>query len=138
MADSDSNEVLIEEIDSNDVPENELEQFQETEPLRVVDIIDCDTDGERRCIADDEEEGALIKRYVQGVQCLEFPDFCTKLEASDEDEEGNDEEPSEAAGSIEKPNTSAQAKTSQEQSTGSGRSGGGGFRKSQLSTALQV
>ncbi|XP_039484080.1 general transcription factor 3C polypeptide 3 [Drosophila santomea] len=138
MADSDSNEVLIEEIDSNDVPENELEQFQETEPLRVVDIIDCDNDGERRCSsADDEEEGALIKRYVQGVQCLEFPDFCTKLEASDEDEEGNDGEPGEAAGSVEKPSTSAQAKPPPEQSTSGGRSGGGGFRKSQLSTALQ-
>jgi len=40
---NDSNEVLIEEIDSNDVSENELAQFQETEPLRIVEIIeDCD------------------------------------------------------------------------------------------------
>ncbi|KAH8401491.1 hypothetical protein KR009_005861 [Drosophila setifemur] len=121
-ADSDSNEVLIEEIDSNDVPENELEQFQETEPLRVVDIID----------EADEEEGALIKRYVQGVQCLEFPDFCTKLEASDED---NEEESPDVEAS-----TSAQAQALPEGPSGSGRiggGGGGGIRKSQLSTALQ-
>ncbi|XP_070069446.1 breast cancer type 2 susceptibility protein homolog isoform X2 [Drosophila takahashii] len=138
MAESDSKEVVIEEIDSNDVPENELEQFQDTDPLRAVDIIDCDADGgESRSFVADKKEGALIKRYVQGVQCLEFPDFCTKLEASDEDEEKPLEAPT-ASGNVEMPSTSAQAKPAQKQSSGSGRSGGGGgFRKSQLRTALQ-
>lgn len=146
MDSSDSNEVLIEEIDSNDVPENELEQFQETEPLRVVDIIDCTGEDERRHYeADEEEEGALIKRYVQGVQCLEFPDFCTKLEASDEDEEdiGEEEEQQVAADRVEQPSTSTGRPKppplpDAQPASGSGRSGGGGgLRKSQLSTALQ-
>lgn len=107
--DQSSESVLIEEIDSNDVPENELGQFQETEPLRVVDIID----------EAEEEEGALIKRYVQG---LEFPDFCTKLEASDEDEDEEDEANEEH---VEvKPSTSAQAQSRSEQPSSSARSGG--------------
>ncbi|KAH8284626.1 hypothetical protein KR018_008403, partial [Drosophila ironensis] len=127
--------ILIEEIDSNDVPENELGQFEETEPLHVVDIIDeAEADAQ-----EEEEEGALIKRYVQGVQCLEFPDFCTKLEASDEEEEeaeGEGEEKPDAR-ALE-PSTSAQALArSEEEPSGSGRVGGGGIRKSQLSTALQ-
>ncbi|XP_017108014.2 general transcription factor 3C polypeptide 3 [Drosophila bipectinata] len=124
--DQSSESVLIEEIDSNDVPENELGQFQETEPLRVVDIID----------EAEEEEGALIKRYVQGL-CPEFPDFCTKLEASDEDED--DEEESNEEHVEMKPSTSAQAQSRSELPTSSARSGGGGggVRKSQLSTALQ-
>ncbi|XP_034654564.1 general transcription factor 3C polypeptide 3 [Drosophila subobscura] len=139
--DSDSNEVLIEEIESNDVPENELEQFQETEPLRVVDIIDMSTgeaeDSDQN--NDDEEEGALIKRYVQGVQCLEFPDFCTKLEPSDEDDENNGVEEADGDESREQPTVSAQSKPTVGQQQEGARSGGGGNlgRKSQLSHALQ-
>ncbi|KAH8253231.1 hypothetical protein KR032_004350 [Drosophila birchii] len=142
MASSDSNEVLIEEIDSNDVPENELEQFQETEPLHVVDIIDCTAEGgEKRTYQADEEEGALIKRYVQGVQCLEFPDFCTKLEASDDDEEeaeAEDNQP-EFANADELPSTSTGRSKSLPRNAqpGSASGRGGGFRKTQLSPALQ-
>ncbi|KAH8395395.1 hypothetical protein KR222_009618 [Zaprionus bogoriensis] len=81
ICNADNNEVLIEEIDSNDVPENELAQFQETEPLRIIEILDYDEDAQAT------EESALIRRYVQGIQCLEFPEFCTKLEPGDEEDD---------------------------------------------------
>jgi len=161
---NDSNEVLIEEIDSNDVSENELAQFQETEPLRIVEIIeDCDN-ADASVTLDTaqsaEEEGALIRRYVQGVQCLEFPDFCTKLEPGDEEDEGDEEEEEEtnAVGNSNDLNeseasTSAAAAAKRARPTetepasgragagaaagGAGSGGGGSLgRRSQLSAAL--
>ncbi|KAH8297017.1 hypothetical protein KR044_003519 [Drosophila immigrans] len=156
---NDSDEVLIEEIDSNDVPENELAQFQETQPLRVLDIIDCDNENNDEqdpathdAVQEAEEEGALIRRYVQGVQCLEFPDFCTKLEPGDEDE---DEEetitPTDKSDNQSRcvPSTSGAASAAKSllpkakpesavnQRSGSGSGGGGHLgRRSQLSPAL--
>ncbi|XP_030388324.1 general transcription factor 3C polypeptide 3 [Scaptodrosophila lebanonensis] len=93
--------IEIEEIDSNDVPENELEQFQETEPLQVLEFIvsEGDNDALKRQAA---EEGALIRRYVQGEG--EFPEFCTKLEPGDEDDEDIEEVQSEAATMVEEDN----------------------------------
>ncbi|KAH8403823.1 hypothetical protein KR215_003747 [Drosophila sulfurigaster] len=157
-ASNDSNEVLIEEIDSNDVPENELAQFQETEPLRVFEIIEYDNEnnGNEQSSAthDEEEEGALIRRYVQGVQCLEFPDFCTKLEPGDEDEDeeetltqtnDNDDQSeceastSGAAAAKKSLLTKAKPETAVSQRSGGGGGGGGGGhwgRRSQLSPAL--
>jgi len=141
----DSNEVLIEEIDSNDVPENELSQFQETEPLQIVEIIECDNEDAAQSA---EEESALIRRYVQGVQCLEFPDFCTKLEPGDEedDDEELEEERNAASNKKQQPeaSTSAAAAAKRSQPTKAqptsvrAPSGGGGSlgRRSQLSAAL--
>ncbi|XP_023033656.1 general transcription factor 3C polypeptide 3 [Drosophila willistoni] len=156
-----SNEVEIEEIDCSNVPEGELAQFQETEPLRVVDIIDTVADDDDD---EEEEEGALIKRYVQGVQCLEFPDFCTKFEPGDDDDdvEGETEEETPIAStsyqaevkalakkrkqhqrqSVEdsKAGTSGGRSASGAGGSGGGASSGGGAktvgRRSQLSPAL--
>lgn len=142
---SDSNEVLIEEINSNEVPENELAQFEETEPLRIIEIIDCDEDAQAA-----EEEGALIRRYVEGVKCLEFPDFCTKLEPSDEEDDEEEaltsvakkEDHSVAASSSNASVKEPQPRKAQADRSASGRvstggGGGGSFgRRSQLSTAL--
>lgn len=141
---TDNNEVLIEEINSNDVPVNELAQFEETEPLRIIEIIDCNEDAQAA-----EEEGALIRRYVQGVQCLEFPDFCTKLEPSDEED---DEEAAHTSVSKKVDQTvtascsteavrTLQPRRAQADRSTSGRvsagGGGGSFgRRSQLSPAL--
>lgn len=150
---NDSDEVLIEEIDSNDVSENELAQFQETEPLRIVEIIE-ESDNVGAPVTLDaaqsaEEEGALIRRYVQGVQCLEFPDFCTKLEPGDEeDDDHEDEQETNAAANSKdqsEASTSAAAAAKRSQPTkaqpASGRAGAGGGggslgRRSQLSAAL--
>ncbi|XP_075170013.1 general transcription factor 3C polypeptide 3 [Haematobia irritans] len=71
-------EVVIEEIDSNDVPQEELSQFQETEPLKVVKVVSDD----------EEDEGNLIQKFVQGE--AEFPDFYTKLEPHEEEDDENE------------------------------------------------
>ncbi|ALC40976.1 CG8950, partial [Drosophila busckii] len=143
---SDSDEVLIEEIDSNDVPENELAQFEETEPLRVVEIIDCNiedanqqpaTTGETIDDTDKEEESALIRRYVEDVQCLEFPDFCTKLEPGDEDDDDDDDAAKQTAAPKTSAETSAAGRAEPAANSGGGMGGGGHLgRRSQLSAAL--
>ncbi|XP_017868832.1 PREDICTED: general transcription factor 3C polypeptide 3 [Drosophila arizonae] len=152
-----ANEVLIEEIDSNDVPENELAQFEVTEPLRVVEIIDLDDEDSmppsNEALKAADEEGALIRRYVQGVQCLEFPDFCTKLEPGDEEDDSEaahlaskqkhesyeqiQEEPStSAAAAATASKQSAPPKTQSKGSFGRAAAGGSLGRRSQLSAAL--
>ncbi|KAL9915645.1 general transcription factor 3C polypeptide 3 [Glossina fuscipes] len=82
----DTSEVVIEEIDSNAVPESELSEFQETQPLKVLGIYD-DVAIE---IDDDEEEdeGSMIKKFIHGE--AEFPDIYTKLESEEEEEEEED------------------------------------------------
>ncbi|XP_013103378.2 general transcription factor 3C polypeptide 3 [Stomoxys calcitrans] len=77
---SGSCEVVIEEIDSNDIPEEELSQFQETQPLKVLQLV---TD-------DEEEEGNLIQKFVHGE--ADFPDFYTKLEPHEEPDDEDDGE----------------------------------------------
>ncbi|EDW00669.1 general transcription factor 3C polypeptide 3 [Drosophila grimshawi] len=151
---SDANEVLIEEIDSIDVPENELAQFEVTEPLRIVEIIDMDdADANEDAAQAADEEGALIRRYVQGVQCLEFPDFCTKLEPGDEEDddevahlaakkhEQGEEQPvaSTSAAAAAKLLQSPKPPAKPAFSGGRGGGGGGGGnlgRRSQLNAAL--
>ncbi|XP_036334280.1 general transcription factor 3C polypeptide 3 [Rhagoletis pomonella] len=100
---------LIEELSSNDVPESELSEFQETQPIKVLDII-TPTDNSKSTTTKEisgnggvalqqqattysaiggEGEAALIKRFVRGE--VEFPDYYTKLEPGEEEDDDVDE-----------------------------------------------
>ncbi|KAM7345647.1 general transcription factor 3C polypeptide 3 [Cochliomyia hominivorax] len=84
---SNSSDIIVEEIDSNDISESELSEFQETNPLKVVSILHTDEDIEQDIDMQhsEEEEGQLIKQYLGGEG--EFPDIYTKLEPHEEDED---------------------------------------------------
>lgn len=100
---SGSNDIIVEEIDSNDVTETELSEFQETNPLQVVSILPAEEAQEiamdsEQCersvdlTQNDEDEGHLIKQFLVGEGA--FPDIYTKLEPHEEyeDEMFEDEE----------------------------------------------
>lgn len=84
---SNSSDIIIEEIDSNDISESELSEFQETNPLKVVSILH----NHENAVEDmdiqqsEEEEGQLIKQFLGGEG--DFPDIYTKLEPHEEDED---------------------------------------------------
>lgn len=84
---SNSSDIIVEEIDSNDISESELSEFQETNPLKVVSILHADekSDGLTNNPPSEEVEGNLIKQFLVGEG--EFPDIYTKLEPYEEDED---------------------------------------------------
>ncbi|XP_054739962.1 general transcription factor 3C polypeptide 3 [Anastrepha obliqua] len=103
----DGDRFLIEELSSNDVSELELSEFKETEPIKVLDIITPDNskpsntthvssnDGAAMSkqapsynAIGGEGEAALIKRFVRGE--VDFPDYYTKLEPGEEEEDDVD------------------------------------------------
>lgn len=105
---SDSSEVVIEEIDSNDVTELELSEFQETEPIQVFSILNVDDDEQHGLVGaanlPNVDEANLIQRYVHGE--ADFPDMYTKLEpyeeddVDDEEDEGEEEDYDDAAADV--------------------------------------
>ena len=94
MSVSNPSDIIVEEIDSNDISESELSEFQETNPLKVVSILHTDEESheETNNQASEEVEGNLIKQFLVGEG--DFPDIYTKLEPyeEDEDEQVDDDE----------------------------------------------
>lgn len=86
---SNSCQVIIEEIDSNDIPASELSEFQEAQPLKVVSVLSLD-DEEVDENDTEELEGNLIQKFVHGE--ADFPDIYTKLEPYEEYEDGEIED----------------------------------------------
>lgn len=93
---SNSSDIIIEEIDCNDISESELSEFQETNPLKVVSILQADEVEQEEIDTQrsEEEEGQLIKQFLVGAG--DFPDIYTKLEPHEEDEDEKMDEDEEA------------------------------------------
>ncbi|KNC24202.1 hypothetical protein FF38_02173 [Lucilia cuprina] len=88
-----SSTITKKEIDSNDISESELSEFQEANPLKVVSILNSneeEPDQEMLSQPSEEEEGQLIKQFLGGER--DFPDIYTKLEPHEEDEDEQMEE----------------------------------------------
>ncbi|XP_055838448.1 general transcription factor 3C polypeptide 3 [Episyrphus balteatus] len=76
---------VIEVLDSAEVPESELSEFQETRPLEFIDII---PDSPKKITpntgSNEETEETLIQKFVSGE--VDFPDVYTRLDAEEDDD----------------------------------------------------
>lgn len=101
MENKNSDSIIIEILDSSQVPENELKYFEETQPLEVEDIIieeditnPQQTKEKTRKIKSHqykhENEEILIQKYVNGE--VAFNEFYNSFNDDDEDEEETDDD----------------------------------------------
>lgn len=75
-----SDNIEIEMLDRSQVPEEELSEFQQADPLEVVEILPV-----KKVEMTDETEEVLIRSYVRGES--KFPEYYQTIQIDDDDDD---------------------------------------------------